>query len=143
MIAAAAVVTAAVTFAVMMVVVIALDIGVEAECACQQVSNSCVCIAAAAAVKSNTCLGQCHLCAAADTAADQHICMQGAQHTCQGAVAAAVGIYHFGCNDRAVFYFVNLELLGVTEMLEDLTVSISYCNSHNTFAPLSQRYFLL
>ena len=76
MVAAAAVVTAAVTFAVMMVVVVALDIGVEAECACQQVSNCCICITAATAVKGNACLGQCHLCTAANTAADQHICMQ-------------------------------------------------------------------
>ena len=142
MIAAAAVVTAGVTLA-MMVVVIALHIGIKAKCASQQVGNCCICITAAAAVQCDACLCQCHLCAAANTAADQHICMQGAQHACQRAVTAAVGIHYFGCNHSTILHFIDLKLLGVTEMLEDLTVSISNCDSHNTFAPLKLRYILL
>ena len=51
-------------------------------------------------------------------------------------MTAAVGIYYFRRYDRAVFHFVDLELLGVTEMLEDLTVSVSNCDSHDSFAPL-------
>ena len=136
MVAAAAVIAAGVTLAVMMVVVIAPDIGVEGQIACQEICNRCVCITGASTVKLDTGLGQCHLCTAADAAADQNICVQRAQNTCQRTVTAAASVHHFGCDDIAVLNFVNLELLGVTKMLEDLTVSVSNCDSHEFFAPL-------
>ena len=120
---------------VILMVVAALNIGIKAQITCQEVCDRCVSIAAAATVKLNTCLSQGHLCAATDAATDQHICIQCAQNTGQGTVTAATGVDHFGCHNGAVLHFVNLELLGVTEMLEDLTVSISNCNSHDLFTP--------
>ena len=134
-VAAAAMVTAGVAFTVV-VVVIALHIGVEAEGACQQVCNRCIGITAAATVQSNACLSQGHLCTTANTAADQHICFEIIQQTCQCAVAAAIGIHYLRGDDRAVFHFIDFELLGVTEVLEDLTVSVSNCDFHDTYAPL-------
>jgi len=128
---AAAVIAAGVAFAVVMVMMVALNIGIKAQITCQEVCDRCVGIAAAATVKLNTCLSQGHLCTAADAAADQNICIQCAQNTGQGTVTAATGVDHFGCHNGAVLNFVNLELLGVTEMLEDLAVGVSYCNFHN------------
>ena len=98
-VAAAVVLTAAVTFAVM-VVMVAADIGVKTQGTCQKICNRSVSVTAATAVQGDTCLRQCHLGAAADTTADQHICVQLGQYTCQRAVATAVGIHDFRRNDR-------------------------------------------
>ena len=140
MVAAATVVTAGMAFAVV-VMVIAADIGVKAQIAGQEISNSCIGIACAATVKLDASLCQCHLGTAADTAADQYVCMEAVQQACQGTVTAAVGIDHFRRYNGIVFYFVNLELLGVTEVLEDHTVSVSNCDSHDSFAPLLKYHY--
>ena len=129
-IAATAVIAAGVTLTVVMVVVAALNIGVKGQNTGQEVSNRGIRIAGHAAIELNTCLCQCHPGTATDTAADQNIRLQGGQDTCQRTVTLTVGVYHLGCDHSAVLHFVNLELLGVTEMLEDQTVSISNCNSH-------------
>lgn len=128
-VAAAAVAAAGMTFSVM-TVVRTVDIGIEAEVSCQEVHNSPVRIAGAAAVKPDASLCQRHLGATADTAADQNICVQTSKQIGQSTVATAVGVNDLGSNDIAAAHFVNLELLGVTEMLEDLTVSISNRNCH-------------
>ena len=134
MITAASVITAGVTFAVM-IVVIAADIGVEAQRACQQVFHRGVSVTTATAVQGDTCLLERHLGTAADATADQHIRVKPGQNAGQGTVTTAVGINNFGRNDAAVFHFIDLKLLGMTEMLEDHTVGISNCNSHEGYTP--------
>ena len=129
-IAAAAVIAAGVAFTVM-VMVVALNIGIEAKITGKLIFHCGVCIAPNTAVELDTSLLEGHLCAAADTAADQHICIQAGQNTGQSAVAAAAGIYNLGRNNSAIFHFVYLELLGVTEVLEDQTISVSDCDFHN------------
>ena len=74
MIAAAAVVAAGMAFAVM-IMVIAAHIGIIVQIAGQQILYCGICIAPAAAVQRDTCLLQGHLGTAADTAADQNICI--------------------------------------------------------------------
>ena len=74
MIAAAAVVAAGMAFAVM-IVVIAANIGIKAQGAGKQICNCSICVATAAAVQSDACLLKCRLSTAADTAADQNICI--------------------------------------------------------------------
>ena len=111
-ISTAMVVGAIVAFTVM-VMVITPDIGVIAQIACQQICNRCVCITTAAAVEGDACLLECHLCTAADAAANQHIRMQTGEESCQCAMAAAVGVHHFRGHNRTVFHFVYLELLCV------------------------------
>lgn len=71
---AATVIAAGVAFAVM-IVMIAAHIGIETQGAGQQICNCSICVSAAAAVQSDTCLLECHLGTAADTAADQNICL--------------------------------------------------------------------
>ena len=53
------------------------------------------------------------------------------QEACQCAVTAAVGVNDFRMSDFAVRSFIKLELLGVTEMLKNLTVFIGNCNFHD------------
>ena len=74
-VAAAAVIAAGVTFAMLVVMMAATDIGVESQDTCQVIGNRCVGITGTAAVELNTGLCQCHLGTAADTAADQNICI--------------------------------------------------------------------
>ena len=47
------------------------------------------------------------------------------------AVTASVRVRNLGRNDLTVLYCVDLKLLGVSEVLKDLSVFISYCNFHN------------
>ena len=49
-------------------------------------------------------------------------------------MTAAVGVNDFRMSDFAVRSFINLELLGVAEMLKDLTVFIGNCNFHNAIS---------
>ena len=122
----AAVVAAGMAFAVM----VAADIGVVVQIACQECFHSVVSIAGNAAVELDAGLSQGHLSAAADAAADQNVDTTVEQEICQGAVTAAIGIHDFGRNNGAVFNVVNLELLGVTEMLENQLICVSNCNFH-------------
>ena len=134
--AAAAVIAAGVVLAVMVVVVIAAHIGIVQQLALDQCLHGCVGLAAAAAEEADAGLCQRHLCAAADTAADQHIGMDSLQHAGQRAVAAAHGVHHFGVGDDTGFVdVVDLELCRVAEMLEDLSVFVGYCNFNDKNPP--------
>ena len=124
-------VAAGVAFTVVMVVVIALDIGIKFQGAGKHRLHRGIRIAGHAAEQPDTGLCQCHLRAAANTAADQNVHIQSVQNPCQCAVTAAAGVYHRGGNDLVVRHLVDLELLGVTKVLEDLTVLIGNCNFHN------------
>ena len=57
--------------------------------------------------------------------------------TSQRAVAAAPGVDDGGGDDAAVLNVIELELRGSAEMLEDLSVFIGYCNSHDYASFLS------
>ena len=122
----AAMAAAGVAFAV----VVAADIGIVIQIAGQKCFHSIICVTGNAAIEFDAGLSQSHLCAAADAAADQNINTAAKQEACQSAVAAAVGIHDLGGNDVAIFDVVNLELLGVTEMLENQLVCVSNCNFH-------------
>ena len=60
--------------------------------------------------------------------------LESLQEGSQGAVAAAVGVDHRGADDLAVLHIIELELLGVAEMLENAAVFIGYCDSHGSFS---------
>ena len=122
----AAVVATGMAFAV----VVATDIGIVIQIACQECFHSIVSIAGNAAVELDASLGQSHLSTAADAAADQDVDTAAKEEACQSAVTAAIGIHDFSGNDGAIFNVVNLELLGVTEMLENQLICVSNCNFH-------------
>lgn len=54
-------------------------------------------------------------------------------------MAAAVYINYLAAYDLTVFYIIKLKLPGMSEMLEYLTVLISYCNSHIYHHPKSDQ----
>ena len=91
--AAAAVRAAGVPFP-MVVVMITPDIGVEVQLACRQCLCCRVCAAGYTAVQPNARCFKRHMCAAANTAADQGIHLQGAQNSCQRTMAAAARIHN-------------------------------------------------
>ena len=58
---------------------------------------------------------------------------------CKRAVTAAVGIDDLGIHDRVILDVVDLELLGMAEVLENLSVFVSNCNSHGKKPSLGTR----
>ena len=114
----------------LVIVMAALYIGVIVEVACQECRYCRVAVAADAAVQTDARLCQCHLCTAADAAADQHICADGRKQAHQCAVSLTVCVHDSLGYDLAVFHFIHLKLLGVSEMLEDLLIFIGNCNFH-------------
>ena len=130
------VMTALVTTSVVMTavmaftVVIASGVGIILQRPLDQRLRSCIRRAAHAAVKLNSGLGQCVLRTHADAPADQRVRLGSLQETGQCAVPAAVGGNDLLRDNPAILHVVKLKLLGMTEMLEDLSVFISYCDSH-------------
>ena len=121
-----AVIAAGVAFAV----VVATDVGVIIQVACQECLHSIVSITGNAAVELDASLSQSHLGTAADAAADQHINAAAKEEAGQSTVTAAIGVHDLGGDDIAIFYIVDLKLLGVAEMLEDQFVCVSNCDFH-------------
>ena len=136
---AAALAAAAVVFTVMGMV-IAHDVGIVGKLPCQQSGNRVIRPSGYAAVEPDPGRGQCRLGTAADSAADQNVGVQGGEHPCQRAVSAAVGADHLGSDDLSVRRIIDLKLFGVSKMLEDISVIVGDCNSHNLF---SFRLFVL
>ena len=130
MLAAAVFAAGMVAVAVCMVMMVAVHVGIKGESPRQQGCYGFVCRTLHAAVQGDAGLGQGHLRAAADTAADQRIDALSLQKSSQRAVAAAHRVDDFCTDDCAVFYFVNLKLFRVAEMLENLALFICNCNFH-------------
>ena len=117
-------ITAYMAFAMVMIMMVALDIGIEFQFSFQECCYCCICVAGHATIQLNARLGQCHLCATADTAADQYICIQCAKNPGQRAMTAAVGVNNLRSNNCTVLYFVDLKLFGVAEVLENFSVFV-------------------
>ena len=128
--AATAMFTASVVLAVMMVMVVAFGIGIISKVSCNKALYRLVRISADAAIERNACLGKRHLCAAANAAADQHIDINPGKKAGKCAVSAATGIDHFSGENFITFNSINLELLRVTEVLKNFTITIRYCDFH-------------
>jgi len=140
---AAAVVAAFVTFfAVLMVVMVALDIRVEAELTLEISLYSLVTFACYAAEKLDACACESSLSTSADTAADKHINAVCAENTCESAVTFAVCADNFAFHYLIIFDIIELELGSSAEMLENISIFISYCNSHFCFLRYSFLCFL-
>ena len=129
---AAAVVTAGVTsFAVLVVMVVTVNIGIVAQTSVEQCAHRRISVPADTAVELDARFGECCLRTAADASADQSVYAVLHQKARQGTMAAAIGINDFRMNDLAIRSFIKLKLLGVAEMLENLTIFIGDCNFHN------------
>ena len=139
----AAVVAADMGFpAVFMIVVFTMHIGIESKIAGNKSIYRFIGITFDTAVELYSVFCQRHLCTAANTAANEYICFYSGEYAGQCTVTGAVGIYKLCFNDLAVFNIVQFELLGVTEMLKDISVLVSYCDSHNICSFFDFEFFL-
>ena len=126
-----AVTTAIVSFfAVFVIVMIAFDLGVEVQFICEQSVYCPVARAANSAEKLNACICESHLSTAANPAADQYRYVLLREKSRKCTVTVSVRIHYLGRNDLTVLYRVDLKLIGMSEVLKDLSVIISYCNFH-------------
>ena len=121
---------ALVAFPVVMAVVVAFGIGIILQRTLCQSLRGRIGRTGNPAVELDSRLSQRILCPHADAAADQCIRLRCFQEAGQCAVPAAVGWYDLLRDNFTVLHIVELELLRVTEMLEDLSVFVSYCDSH-------------
>ena len=128
--AATTVFTTSVVLAVMMVMVVTFGIGIISKVPCNKALYRFVCISVDTAIKLNTGLGKCHLCTAANAAADQHIDIELGKKTGECAMSASVGVDDLCKTNFIPFNGINLELLRVTEVLKNFTIAISYCDFH-------------
>ena len=128
--AATTVFTTSVILAVMMVMVVTFGIGIISKVPCNKALYRFVCISVDPAVELNTGLGKCHLCAAANAAADQHIYIELGKKAGECAMSASVGVDDLSGKNVIPVYGINLKLLRVTEVLKNFTIAISYCDFH-------------
>ena len=131
---AAAMAAAGMITVVMVAVVTAHNIGIVVQLTGKQCRHSSIRTAGNAAVKPDARLCQSSLGTTADAAADQNIRVQRVEHTGQGTVTAAVGTDHLRGDDLTVANIIYLKKLRVAKVLENITVGISDCNSHNLFS---------
>ena len=125
----ATVVATSVTLAVV-VVVVAFYIRIESERASEECFDCSIAGTVNTTEKLDTGLGKCHLCAATDAAANKCIHVECGKQSRKCSVTAAVGINHFAIDYFPVLCGIDLKLLGMTEVLKDLSVFMSYCNFH-------------
>ena len=97
------------------------------ECLCRSVRGSLH-----TGVKLNARVGQRHLGTHTNPAADQSVDFGCLQETGQCAVAASVSVYNLFADDFPIRHVIHLELFGMTEMLEDLSIIVCDCDSHRT-----------
>ena len=128
--AATTVFTASVVLAVMMVMVVTFGIGIISKVTCNKALYCLVCISCDTTIEMNARLGKCHLCATSNAAADQHIYIELGKKAGECAMSASVGVDDLSGENFITFNGINLELLRVTEMLKNFTITISYCDFH-------------
>jgi hypothetical protein len=126
----AMVMPAFVTLIMIVTVVVAFSIGVIIQLPGSQRLYSRISRTGNTAVQLDPSLGQRVLRAHADTAANQRIYLCGFQKSCESTMTASVGGNDLLRNDPAILHIEKLELLGVSKVLEDLSVFISNCDSH-------------
>ena len=113
-----------------MIVMRAMDIRVIDELTSQIVCNNSICIAGNAAEQLNARLCQSRLRTGTNAAAEDGIRTVLYKEAHQCTVALTIGGDHLTAQDLTVFCMVDLELCGVAEMLEHLTIFVRNCDFH-------------
>ena len=122
--------TAFMPLAVMMAVVIAPGVGIIFQRSCGKSLCCSIRCPLNTGIEPDPGISQSHLSAHADPAADQSIHLRRLQETGQSAMPASVGIYNLFSDNIPGLNIVKLKLFGMSEMLENLSVFISDCDSH-------------
>ena len=108
----------------------AMDIRVIDELTGQIVCNNSICIAGNTTEQLNARLCQSRLRTGTNAAAEYGIRIVLYKEAHQCTVALTVGGNHLTAHNLTVFRIVNLELCGVAEMLEHLTIFVRNCDFH-------------
>ena len=117
--------------AVMVLVVITTGVGIIFEVSSRKCLSRLIGRTLNARVELDSRVGERHLRTYADTTADQGVDLCGLKESRQQPVPAAVGVYDLLLDDFFILDIVQLELLRMAEMLENLSVFIGDCDSHN------------
>ncbi len=126
----AMVMPAFVTFSVMMVMVVALGFGIIFQRSIRKGFHRSIRRTLNSGIEPDACVGKRGLCAYAYASADQGVSLHGLQEACKGAVTASIGVDDLLVYNPAVLGVIQLELRGMPEVLEDLSVFICDCDSH-------------
>ena len=126
---AAAVAAAGMTFAMAMMV--AMYSRVVGKVACQKIIDSLISLALYAAIKGYADLCQSILGAGTDTTADKGIDFFILQQSGQSAMAGTIAVKNVGFLYLIVFYGIDFELAGMTEMLKNKSIFIGNGNFHD------------
>ena len=129
-VASASMLAAGPAFVMMFSVMVAVDNGVKGQVSGQIGSPPLARVAGTPALELDPGSRQGCLGAAADAAAQEHLHLGVGQKSGQRAVSLAIGVHHLGGHHLAVPDVVELELPAMAEMLENLSVFISYRNLH-------------
>ena len=123
-------VSALVTLAVMVVVMVAPGVRIKFKRTFRKRLGSSIRWARDSRVKLYPDIGKSHQRSHAYASADQSVSLYCLQEARKGAVSVSVGIYYLFVNDLSVFDVIQLKLLGMTEVLEDLSVFVCNCDPH-------------
>ena len=125
--------TAAAALSVCMVVVFAAHILLIGEVPRKEGLHRIICPAAAAAKEPDAGIRKGHLGTAPDTAADHRRDILFLQKVSQRFVSDGSGGADLAVFDLTVLYRIDLEILTLSEVLEDISVIVCNCNTHTSF----------
>lgn len=132
---------------ILMIMMMALSLRIEAQAACTQ--GSCCLIGAAAhsAIKPYACCSEGSSGTASYASAYERVNSHGLEHACKGPVSCAVGIHHLAGHYMTILYIIDLELAGMSKMLEYLSILICHRYPHDILSffcavALSQSFFV-
>ena len=114
----------------MMPVMIATGIGIKSQSPCGKSPRGFISGALHTCIQPDPSVGQGHLRAHSDSAADQGISLRSLQESGQSAMAASVGINDLLTDDFSILNVIQLELFGMAEMLKNLSIVIGNGDSH-------------
>ena len=123
-----ATVVAAGVLCTVVVVMVTFYIRIESERAAEECFDCSIAGTVNTTEKLDAGLGKCHLCAATDAAANKSINTENRKKSRKCSVTATVSINNFAVYNFSVLCGIDLKLLGMTEVLKDLSVLMSYCN---------------
>ena len=115
---------------VMMSMMITVSVRIILKCSCRKSFCRIIRRSLNTSIKFNSRVRQCHLSTHSNTATDQSVHFGCLKETGQRPMSASVCVYNLFSYDLAILCIIQFELLGMSEMLKDLSVFISDCNSH-------------
>ena len=127
-------ISAGMTFAVFVIVMITGRVLILNKCLCKESLYRFIGTAHISSVEGDASLLHSHLCASADTSADQNVSLCILQKSCKCAVSCAHCSNYLLIDDLAVSNVIELELLCSAEMLKDLSVFIGNCDFHGVIS---------